>query len=116
MVSPEAFPTSEELARLHLFRSVDIETVRPHLSDCSVRIVQTGDILIEADQPNDLLYLVLSGTLSVHLRSLGNPPIVILGPGETVGELSLIDKQPTSAFVVAQTTSRILVLRRAADC
>jgi diguanylate cyclase (GGDEF)-like protein/PAS domain S-box-containing protein len=110
MVSPEAFPTSEELARLHLFRSVDIETVRPHLSDCSVRIVQTGDILIEADQPNDLLYLVLSGTLSVHLRSLGNPPIVILGPGETVGELSLIDKQPTSAFVVAQTTSRILVL------
>jgi diguanylate cyclase (GGDEF)-like protein/PAS domain S-box-containing protein len=110
MASPEAFPTNEELARLHLFRSVDIEFVRPHLSDCRLRVVEAGGILIEAGQPNDLLYLVLSGTLGVHLRSLDHPPIVVLGPGETVGELSLIDKQPTSAFVVAQTTSRILVL------
>jgi diguanylate cyclase (GGDEF)-like protein/PAS domain S-box-containing protein len=110
MISPEASPTRDELARLHLFRSVDIETVRPHLRGCRVRVVHPGETLIEADRQNDLLYLVLSGTLSVHLRSLDNPPIVVLGPGETVGELSLIDKQPTSAFVVAQTASRVLVL------
>ncbi|MGH6692225.1 MAG: diguanylate cyclase domain-containing protein, partial [Gammaproteobacteria bacterium] len=110
MVSPESFPTNDELARLHLFRSVDLEAVLPRLRGCSVRRLKPGEILITADRPNDRLYLLLSGTLSIHLRSPGNPPLVVLGPGETVGELSLIDKQPTSAFVVAQTASRVLVL------
>jgi signal transduction histidine kinase len=37
-----------------------------------------------------------------------------LGPGETVGELSLIDKRPTSAFVVARMPSQVLALSEAA--
>jgi diguanylate cyclase (GGDEF)-like protein/PAS domain S-box-containing protein len=110
MVSPESFPTNDELARLHLFRSVDLEAVLSRLRGCSVRRLKPGEILITADRPNDRLYLLLSGTLSIHLRSPDNPPLVVLGPGETVGELSLIDKQPTSAFVVAQTASRVVVL------
>jgi sigma-B regulation protein RsbU (phosphoserine phosphatase) len=95
---------------LNLFRSVDIEAVRPHLRGCSIRSLLPGEVLIEAGQPNDCLYLLMSGTLSIHLGSCASPPIVVLGPGETVGELSLIDEQPTSAFVVAQTASRVLVL------
>ena len=110
MVSPEPFPTDDELARLNLFRSVDIAAVRPRLRGCVVRSVQPDEALIRADRPNDRLYLLLSGDVSVHLRSPANPPIVVLGPGETVGELSLIDKQPTSAFVIAQTACRVLVL------
>ena len=110
MVSPEPFPTDDELARLKLFRSVDVAAVRSRLHGCVVRSLQPGQILIRADQPNDRLYLLLSGDLSVHLRSPAHPPIVVLGPGETVGELSLIDEQPTSAFVVAQTACRVLVM------
>jgi diguanylate cyclase (GGDEF)-like protein/PAS domain S-box-containing protein len=110
MVSPEPLPTDDELARLDLFRSVDIATVRPRLRGCRVRSLQPEQILIRADQPNDRLYLLLSGAVSIHLRSPANRPIVILGAGETIGELSLIDKQPTSAFVVAQTACRVLVV------
>lgn len=105
---------SAELTHLDLFRSVDIETVRSHLRGCSVRSLRPGDILITADQPNDHLYLLLSGALSVHLRSPVNPPIVVLDAGETVGELSLIDKQPTSAFVVAQAACEVLVINESA--
>ena len=49
----------------------------------------------------------------MHLGSPASPPIVILGAGETVGELSLIDKGPTSAFVVAHEPTRVLVLSEA---
>ncbi|MGH6896178.1 MAG: putative bifunctional diguanylate cyclase/phosphodiesterase [Geminicoccaceae bacterium] len=84
--------------------------MRSRLRGCAVRRLEPGEILIQADQPNDCLFLLLSGTLSIHLRSPENAPLVVLGPGETVGELSLIDKQPTSAFVVARTASRVLVL------
>ena len=110
MVAPERFPTDAELARLNLFRSMDVETLRSRLRGCSVRALRPGDILIAADQPNDRLYVLLSGALSVHLGSPANPPIVVLDAGQTVGELSLIDKQPTSAFVVAQTECRLLVV------
>src|SRR5918995_2281736 len=110
MVSPEPFPTDDELARLKLFRSVDVAAVRSRLHGCTVRCLQPDEILIRADQPSDRLYLLLSGDVSVHLRSPANPPIVVLGPGETVGELSLIDEQPTSAFVVALTACRVLVM------
>jgi diguanylate cyclase (GGDEF)-like protein/PAS domain S-box-containing protein len=114
MVSPEPFPTDDELARLNLFRSVDIAAVRSRLRGCVVRSLQPDEVLIRADRPNDRLYLLLSGDVSVHLRSPANPPIVILDAGETVGELSLIDKQPTSAFVIAQTACRVLVLSESA--
>ena len=106
-------PPQDELAELALFQSVDVEELRPLLQNCEVRSIRSGAILIEADQPNDRLYLVLSGELGVHLGSPVSPPIVILGAGETVGELSLIDKGPTSAFVVAHEPTRVLVLSEA---
>ena len=58
---------------------------------------------------NHLLYLILSGRLRVHLE-LSVDPLTILGPGEVVGELSLIDGQPTSAYVVADDECRVLAL------
>jgi signal-transduction protein with cAMP-binding, CBS, and nucleotidyltransferase domain len=102
MVSSESFPASDELAGLALFRGVDMADLEPLLRECEVREVPTGAVLIQAEQANDRLYLVLSGEVGVHLGSPASPPIVTLGRGETVGELSLIDKRPTSAFVVAR--------------
>jgi signal transduction histidine kinase len=113
MISSDASPTTAELASLALFRSVDVEELAALLRDCEVLEVPKGEVLIEADQSNDRLYLVLSGELGVHLESPASLPIVTLGRGETVGELSLIDKRPTSAFVVAHEPSRVLVLSEA---
>ena len=113
MAPSQRLPPADDLAKLALFRSVDVEELPPFLQDCEVRSIPSGAILIEADQPNDRLYLVLAGELGVHLDSPDSPPIVILGAGETVGELSLIDKGPTSAYVVAHEPSRLLVLSEA---
>jgi signal transduction histidine kinase len=114
MTRSKRLPPPEELAKLTLFRSVNVKDLPPFLQDCEVRSIPSGAILIEADQPNDRLYLVLSGEVGVHLDSPASPPIVVLGPGETVGELSLIDQGPTSAFVVAHEPTRVLVLSEAA--
>jgi signal transduction histidine kinase len=113
MVRSRQLPPAEDLAKLALFRSVKVEELPPFLQHCEVRSIPSGAILIAADQPNDRLYLVLSGEVGVHLDSPASPPIVILGAGETVGELSLIDQGPTSAFVVAHEPTRVLVLSEA---
>ena len=113
MTPSQRLPPAEDLAKLALFRSVNVEELPPFLHDCEIRSIPSGAILIAADQPNDRLYLVLAGEFGVHLDSPDSPPIVILGVGETAGELSLIDKGSTSAFVVAHEPSRVLVLSEA---
>jgi signal transduction histidine kinase len=113
MTPSRRLPPAEELAKLALFRSVNVEELAPFLHDCEVRSIPSGAVLIEADQPNDRLFLVLTGEFGVHLDSPDSAPIVILGAGETVGELSLIDKGATSAYVVAHEPSRVLVLSEA---
>jgi CRP-like cAMP-binding protein len=76
-------PPVDDLARLALFQSVNVKELPPFLQDCEVRSIPSGAVLIEADQPNEHLYLVLSGEVGVHLGSPASPPIVVLGAGET---------------------------------
>ena len=54
------------------------------------------------------MYLILSGQLRVHLHAEDGQPVAVLGPGESVGEISVVDHQPTSASVVAESECRIL--------
>ena len=92
-----------------LFKEVELESVLGLLQDCPVHDLQDGDTLIHAGQPNHFLYLLLSGRLRIHLK-LSLEPLTVLEPGEIVGELSIIDGQPTSAYVVADERCRLLVL------
>ena len=65
--------------------------------------------MISAGQPNQSLCLVLSGRLRVHL-DLDRNPVGQLKAGEVAGEVSLISGELTSAFVIADENSRVLVL------
>jgi signal transduction histidine kinase/ActR/RegA family two-component response regulator len=109
--SPITHPaTHEELRQIHLFQSVDVATLEPLLSTCPLRVLSAGEVLITAREHNAYLYLLLSGRLSVHLETTESKPFVIFEPGESVGEISLLDGGPASAFVVAETVSRVLAV------
>ena len=84
--------------------------VRSLLSDCSTLTLAPGEVLIEAGRPNDSLYLVLDGRLSVRLVSTDAAPMTTINAGEAAGELSVLDGQPASACVVAEAPSRVLVI------
>jgi CRP-like cAMP-binding protein len=68
-----------------------------------------GTVLARAGDPGDEFFLILDGTVSVGL-SVGRP--VLLRPGEFFGEMSLLDGDPRSATVVADTPVRLLVVNR----
>ncbi len=108
--STAAYFDEEELKRIRLFESVSLESIKGLIDACTVRVLQPGEILITPGQTNRTVYLVLSGGLRVHLGSPEGEPLTVLGPGESVGEMSVTDHQPTSAFVVALETSRLLVM------
>ena len=98
-----------EIENSLLFRDVPLESVLGLLQDCPLHELQDGDTLIHRGQANHFMYVLLSGRLRIHLK-LSADPIAILSPGEIVGELSLIDGQATSAFVVGDDLCRLLVI------
>jgi diguanylate cyclase (GGDEF)-like protein len=100
----------DELLQLSLFAAADLDVLEPVLRGCPVRSVAPGTVLIAAGDDNRCLFLVLSGALGVHLQTPQSAPIALLRAGETAGEISLIDREPASAFLIAHEPSRVLVV------
>ncbi|MDJ0928994.1 MAG: GGDEF domain-containing protein [Gammaproteobacteria bacterium] len=97
-----------ELGQQTLLDSADLAVVGPLLKNCPTKTLAAGEVLVHAGRPNEHLYLVLSGRVSVRLASAETTPIAEIGAGESVAELSVIDGQPTSACVVAEEDTRVL--------
>jgi sigma-B regulation protein RsbU (phosphoserine phosphatase) len=66
-----------------------------------------GEVLLRPGEHNHALHFVLSGTLEVRLEE-SSALISRVGPGECLGEMSVVDGQPASAWVVADGRSEIL--------
>lgn len=102
------------LGWLALFRgSVESAVVEGIISECDVLLLPAGALLLRPGEPNDNVYLLLSGEMAAYLDSTLPPEAAIpIHPGESVGELSAIDGKPVSALVIALTEARVLALPR----
>ncbi|MCK5036782.1 MAG: GGDEF domain-containing protein, partial [Candidatus Sabulitectum sp.] len=97
-----------ELENLFVLRGVSCDSVVDSLRECPIILLKKGEVLIRTGQNNQSLYIILSGRLAVYLEYPGSDPITVLDQGETVGELSVIDDSPASAYVVGAEDSRLL--------
>ncbi len=99
----------DELNRLYILQNVNLDSIRGLLEACSVRTLEPQEILISPKELNKTVYFILSGRLRIFLDSIeGFESIATLEPGESAGELSVIDQQLTSAYVVADEECRLL--------
>jgi diguanylate cyclase (GGDEF)-like protein len=106
--------TEQDVASLlnaRLFRYVAPESMEGILMKCTVRELIAGETLLVSEQTNSLLYVIISGELRIHLGNASSEPITSLGPGETVGEMSLIDGETVSAYVVADGPCRLVEVK-----
>jgi diguanylate cyclase (GGDEF)-like protein len=97
-------------AGLRLFRDVDHVAVGHYLKQTGRRDLAEGEVLISPETTNDCVYVVLSGSLNVHLDSVENAPLTTLGPGQCAGEMSLIEERDPSAWVVAGRDAHLMVI------
>ncbi len=95
---------------MQLFHGVDPELVSSCLRDTERLDLKSGDLLLSPDKENDNVYLVLSGSLQVHLDSLSNAPLTRLPQGACAGEMSIIEDKDPSAYVVAAEDSHLVVI------
>jgi CRP/FNR family transcriptional regulator, cyclic AMP receptor protein len=73
-----------------------------------------GSSVISAETPGEVVFVILSGTVKIKSDQPDGREVIIaiLGPGEVVGELSLIDSDDRSADVITQEECTVLWMDR----
>jgi diguanylate cyclase (GGDEF)-like protein len=99
-----------ELATLRALRGVPLSSVEDLLAGCEIRHLVPSEVLLSMGQENRAMYMILSGKLTVHLDGPQSESVATLERGETVGELSVLEQRPASAYVVAAEPTRVLML------
>ena len=102
---------AEILHSIELFDGLDEHEIQQVSLICKERKLHMGEMLTTQGSPGDDLYIVTEGFLEVLIGDSGQSPsrvVVNLGPGQIVGEMSLIDQGPRSATVRAIEESTVV--------
>ena len=112
----EVFRTAREekvryLERVPIFEACSLRQLRAVADISKVVEVPERTVLTRQGEAGDEFFIIIDGTalvtLSLHKRHR-------LRPGEFFGEMSLLDGEPRSATVKAETDLRVLVINRRA--
>ncbi len=85
----------------------DLETVADRASETTF---EDGETVTREGEPGEAFYVVIEGRLNV---SQHGTLVRELGPGDFLGEISLVDGRPRTATVTAVGPVQALVIRRA---
>jgi CRP/FNR family cyclic AMP-dependent transcriptional regulator len=97
----------DHLAKVPLFSACSKKDLQK-LSKASDEVpMKAGKLLVEEGKPGHEFFLITEGTAEVRKKGR---KVTTLGPGQFFGEMSLLDRGPRSATVVAQTDGTVLVL------
>lgn len=78
------------------------------------RIFAAGTNVLTIEQPGEAVYIILHGTVKIHVEQGGRDVILsILGSGDLLGEMSLIDSVGRSASAVTLENSLMLWMDKA---
>lgn len=102
----------QQIRQLRLFNNVALGSLARLLDSFRPCDLAAGEVLLSPFERNQYLYIVVTGSLKVYLGSLDNQPVTTLQPGDCAGEISFIDNEHPSAYVVATEPSRVLRLHR----
>ena len=109
--SPSMDHLQERLAASPLFRKVAPPLIDRVLSVSEPQELALDHRLLEANAHNDKLYVILGGAVAIYVPGT-DAPLIQLGVGECVGELSLIDGGSASAAVVTEAPTTVLAIPR----
>jgi len=102
------------LRRISLFQGLGLAQLAQLNRLLHFEAVPAGSRLIAAEQSGDTVYVILEGTVKVRVPRAGGGETVLayLGPGDTVGEMSLVESCGRSADVLATEPVRLLWMDR----
>jgi CRP-like cAMP-binding protein len=100
------------LAQHSLLGQLDEATLASLAGMSFTKRLGRGQVLFSTGEPGDHLYVVAEGRLQISTRSTDSESFMvgIVGPGDGVGELAVIDEGPRSADVEAVEPSAVVAV------
>jgi CRP-like cAMP-binding protein len=105
--------TVEMLQQNRLFDGVNAATLEILLASGAPEVAQPGDWIIREGENADFMFAILNGELEVVSHGGGTSAdvrVALLGPGDWVGEMALLETLPRSASVRALARCDLLRL------
>jgi CRP/FNR family cyclic AMP-dependent transcriptional regulator len=102
----------DQLGQYEIFRGVPRDALGHLAARLRRRTVAPGTNLIIAEQPGEVVYVLVEGTIKILVEQLDGREVIlaVLGPGDTVGEMSLVDSAGRSANVMTLERCTFLCL------
>lgn len=98
------------LSRMQIFKNADLDQVAATLGNSRYRNLAPGEVLLSPEQSNNHTYLLVEGRLLVRLAPASGPALTSVGPGECVGEMSILEGTKPSAYVIASSPATVLAI------
>lgn len=111
---PDLFERLLLLKQSPVFSKVSTEDLRFVAQAMEIKEFFSGDCIFEINDQGDHLYILVSGKVGISLsagKDSGNY-IASLGPGDTFGEMNLLDDHPRSASAYVLENSTVLSLEK----
>jgi CRP-like cAMP-binding protein len=103
-----------QLKKSFLFRGLPNEVLIELGSKASRREIARDAILMRKGDVGDSLFMIIKGWFKIVAEGANGNELVInqTGPGETIGEMALLDRAPRSATVIASSDAEVLELKQ----
>ncbi len=108
-------PSADDLAHIRglpLFAAVAPASLAQAMGHCRMLELEADAVLLQPGQQNDTIFVLLQGLASVRLPGVAGGAPIPIAAGESVGELSAIDREPVSAEVRCDAPCRFLCIGR----
>lgn len=104
------------LGNLPLFRDLSPEEMSTLTPLLHRRTAPAGRNLMSVAEQGEAVYILLGGTVKIHVEQSDGSDVIlaILGPGETVGDMDMVDGLGRSANVVTLEETHLLWMQRSA--
>ncbi|MDK2123597.1 Crp/Fnr family transcriptional regulator [Parachitinimonas caeni] len=102
------------LKQIPLFSGLSDEEFAKIEASSSTKTYNKGTIIINEGDSGTSMYMLLSGRVKVFVSDQHGKEYIlaVLGPGEYVGELALLDDEPRTASVETEEQSTFLVIQK----
>jgi CRP/FNR family cyclic AMP-dependent transcriptional regulator len=109
-----AIPVRAVLERNLLFRGLSATTLEQVAGLCVRRTYERDAVIFSQTDPGDALYGVVTGRVRISASSVGGKEIFlnIMEPGDTFGEIALLDGRPRTASASATAPSDLFMISR----
>lgn len=88
------------LKRVQLFANLKKDELEQLASICQEKQAAAGENIIEQNTTGNEMYIVAQGSVEVYIQGLNDArSLVVLGKGQVIGEMALIDQGYRSASV-----------------